>query len=191
LSQIARKCLKERFGVSRVHTRARNTQGAYVAFDGRDIQWVIAGRASGPEQEDYLTELKQEVARLGLQGRVLLPGFIANDDLGPLFRVAVALVHPAVTEGYGLVLLEAMAHALPVIAVAAAGPAEIIRHEKNDLLVPVRDPSALASAMNRLLDDPALASRLRAQAEVDVAQRSVDVMVQETVAMYRRILAAK
>jgi Glycosyl transferases group 1 len=45
-------------------------------------------------------------------------------------RDAVALVHPAVTEGYGLVLLEAMAHALPVIAVAAAGPAEIIRHEK-------------------------------------------------------------
>jgi glycosyltransferase involved in cell wall biosynthesis len=149
---------------------------------------VIAGRASGPEQEDYLTELKQEIARLGLQGRVLLPGFIANDDLGPLFRDAVALVHPAVTEGYGLVLLEAMAHALPVIA---AGPPEIIRHEKNGLLVPVRDPSALASAMNRLLEDPALASRLRAQPEVDVAQRSVDVMVQETVAVYRRILAAK
>jgi glycosyltransferase involved in cell wall biosynthesis len=151
---------------------------------------VIAGRASGPEQEDYLTELKQEVARLGLQGRVLPPGFIANDDLGPLFRDAVALVHPAVTEGYGLVLLEAMAHALPVIAVAAAGPSEIIRHEKNGLLVPVRDPSALALAMNRLLEDPALASRLRAHPEVDVAQRSVD-LVQETVAVYRRILAAK
>jgi glycosyltransferase involved in cell wall biosynthesis len=164
---------------------------AQVAHAHPDIKWVIAGGASGPEQEDYLTELKNKVALLNLHDRVLLPGFIANDDLGPLFRDAVALVHPAVTEGYGLVLLEAMAHGLPVIAAASAGPAEIIQHEKNGLLVPVRDKDALVSAMNRLLEDPALAGRLRAQADVDVAQRSVDVMVRETVAVYRRILATK
>ena len=165
---------------------------AQVAHAHPDIKWVIAGGASGPEQEDYLTKLKEKVAQLGLQDRVLLPGFIADEDLGPLFRGAVGLVRPAVTEGYGLVLLEAMAHGLPVIAAAhAAGPAEIIQHEKNGLLVPVRDKDALASAMKRLLEDSALAGRLRAQADLDVAQRSVDVMVKETVAVYRRIMAAK
>ena len=91
---------------------------AEVAHAHPDMKWVIAGGVSGPEQENYLTKLKEKVAQLGLQDRVLLPGFIADDDLLPLFRGAVGLVHPAVTEGYGLVLLEAMAHGLPVIAAA-------------------------------------------------------------------------
>ena len=64
-------------------------------------------------------------------------------------------MHPAVTEGYGLVLLEAMAHCVPGDGGGRrAGPAEIIQHEKNGLLVPVRDKDALASAINRLLEDP-------------------------------------
>jgi glycosyltransferase involved in cell wall biosynthesis len=143
---------------------------AHVAHAHPDIKWVIAGGASGPEQEDYLAGLKEKVPRPDLQDQVLLPGFIANDDLGALFRDAVGLVHPAVTECYALVLLEAMAHGLPVIAAAASGP---------------------ASAMNRLLEQPTLATRLRAQVEIDVAQRSVDVMVKDTAAVYRRILAEK
>ena len=154
-----------------------------------EIKWVLAGRATGSDQETYLQGLKEQIASAGLQDRVILPGFVADEDLPSLFRGAISLVHPALTEGYGLVLLEAMAYGAPVIAAAASGPAEIIQNERNGLLVPTRDANALALAMERLIRDPELAARLRQQASLDVNERGVDAMVERTAALYREMLA--
>jgi glycosyltransferase involved in cell wall biosynthesis len=64
------------------------------------------------------------------------------------------------TEGLGVVLLEAMNYHLPVIASGLGGITDIVLHEKTGLLVPQRDPQALADALLRIADDPALAARL-------------------------------
>jgi glycosyltransferase involved in cell wall biosynthesis len=100
----------------------------------------------------------------------------------------LGLVHPALTEGYGLVLLEAMACGLPVIASAASGPAEILRDGETGMLVPVRDADALAAAMFRLLDDSQLADQLRVSATAYVQRRGVDTMVDETLTVYNTLL---
>ena len=115
------------------------------------LKFVIAGKATGCEQKAYLDRLKSRVQRLGLEQNVVFAGFVADEDMPTLYRNAYVLVHPAVTEGYGLVLLEAMCHGTPVIAAAASGPAEIVQNERNGLLVPIKDGTALANAMLRLL----------------------------------------
>ena len=153
-----------------------------------DLKWVIAGAASGNEQKLYLAELEKQIDALGLKNQIILPGFVANSELPSLFRGAIALVHPAITEGYGLVLLEAMAYGTPVIAAAAAGPAEIVENERNGLLVPTECASTLSHAMERLITDPLLSKRLSAQASKDMEGRSLDVMVEKTIAVYRQML---
>ena len=161
---------------------------ARMANDHPQLKWVIAGRASGAEQEAYLQNVTLRIAQHGLQERVVLAGFVPDADMPALFRGAVSLVHPALTEGYGLVLLEAMAYGTPIIAAAASGPAEIIANEKNGLLVPTNDPAALAHAMTRLIDSPQLAEALRLQGSREVEAKSVDVMVARTIAIYRGML---
>lgn len=164
---------------------------AKIAGEFSDVRWVIAGKAKGEEQETYFKSLQDQVKAKGLEGRVLFPGFIRDEDLVPLFREATALVHPAVTEGYGLVLMEAMAADIPVIAAAASGPAEIITDGINGLLAPVRDPDGLAAAMKRLLTDKALAAKLRTGAAADIANRSVVAMTRDTAAIYRQMLGTR
>jgi glycosyltransferase involved in cell wall biosynthesis len=159
-----------------------------VAAAYPNLKWVIAGRATGTEQLAYLNQLTDRIRTADLGDRILLPGFVADCDMVSLFRGALALVHPAVTEGYGLVLLEAMAHRLPVIAAAASGPAGIIEDEADGLLVPVRDSDALATAMIRLIEDSSLRQRLTQQATQSVAERSVDGMLEKTLSVYRSML---
>jgi glycosyltransferase involved in cell wall biosynthesis len=160
---------------------------AKIAASHPEVRWVMAGKASGAEQEAYLERLRTKVQVLGLEGRVIFTGYVPDEEMVPLMREAIAMVHPARTEGYGLVLLEAMACRLPVLAAAASGPAGILVDDVTGLLVPVDDSDALAAGMVRLLSEPGLRERLRGAAEADVRTRSVDAMVEQTVAVYRRM----
>ncbi len=149
---------------------------------------MVAGKASGAEQQRYLDSLKSQVAQATLESRFRFLGFVSDADLAALRREAVALVHPAISEGYGLVLIEAMAVGTPVIAAAADGPAEIIHDGRTGLLVPVSDASALASAMMRILGEPSLGATLAAAAVRDVESHSIDTMVDETIHIYQTLL---
>jgi glycosyltransferase involved in cell wall biosynthesis len=162
---------------------------AEIAAEYPDIKWVFAGKASGTEQLAYLVRLTSRAKELGLEDRILFPGFIADADVVPLFREAFALVHPAITEGYGLVLIEAMACGLPVIAAGASGPREILQDGIDGLIVAPGDSSALAVAMRTLLDDPARAESLRNEASVRVQNRSLDAMVARMQNLYEQLLS--
>lgn len=164
---------------------------AEIASEYPDIKWVFAGKASGLEQLSYLDRLKARSIELGLEHRILFPGFIADADAVPLFREAFALIHPATTEGYGLVLIEAMACGLPVIAAGASGPREILHDGRDSLIVPVGDSHALAVAMGSLLREPARAEALRLQASINVQTLSLDVMVTKMRLLYDNLLASK
>lgn len=85
-------------------------------------------------------------------GRVLLhPG---STDLRPLLHQARVFALASVSEGLPNVLLEAMSCALPVVATRVGGIPDLVSHEQCGLLVPSRDPAALAAALIRLLGDP-------------------------------------
>jgi glycosyltransferase involved in cell wall biosynthesis len=84
---------------------------------------------------------------------------------------------PAVTdwkgeqEGFGMVLVEAMASDLPIVATRCGGIPDVVTDGTTGLLVPERDPGALAAAVIRLRDDPSLARRLAAAAHADLDLR--------------------
>ncbi|GGL02073.1 glycosyltransferase family 4 protein [Nocardia jinanensis] len=124
-------------------------------------------------EQDYRAELERTAAELGLP--VEFAGHI--DDPGPYFARADIAVHCSViAEPFGQVVVEAMAAGCAVVAADAGGPTEIVRPEVDGLLVPPGDPVALAAALDRLIADPALRTRLGAAAH----ERSADFGITAT-----------
>ena len=155
-----------------------------------DAVFVVAGKAAGVEQEQYLSGLHAQAKELRIEPRVVFTGFITDADLASLYRRATALVHPAWSENYGLVLLEAMAMGLPVIAAAAAGPSEIIQSNENGLLVPTKDVPGLATAILKLLEDESLRRSLAAAGAVTAASLTPRSMVQQMAAVFAGQIAS-
>ena len=101
----------------------------------------------------FAAELRREVARLGINEVVRFHGRVSDDSLERLYEESDLFVMPSHYEGYGIVYAEAMRAGLPVIAVNAGPVREIVRAGENALLVPPRDPRALAEAITRLAGD--------------------------------------
>jgi glycosyltransferase involved in cell wall biosynthesis len=118
------------------------------------IQIRVVGR--GPEW----TAVCRLHAELGLGESVALLGDLTRERLAEEYVNASAFCLPSVQEGFGIVFLEAMAAELPVVACRVAAVPEVVRDGVTGLLVPPRDPGALAAALERLVVDPALARRL-------------------------------
>jgi glycosyltransferase involved in cell wall biosynthesis len=101
--------------------------------------------------------------------RVTLHGAIARPQ--EALREMGVLVLPSDAEGFGLVLIEAMAAGVPVVATNVPGIRDVVRDGQTGLLVPPRSPAALAGAIARLAADEPLRRRLVAAAKEDVAAR--------------------
>ena len=129
-------------------------------FDGlkdrlSDWDLVIVG-----DGEDH-DLLKAQVAQAKLGDRVIFPGWIA--DMESVFRSADIFVFPSVSEGFALVLAEAMACGLPCISYdCKVGPSEIIRDGVDGVLVPVEDEAAFSTAMVGLAEAEAERRRMAA-----------------------------
>jgi glycosyltransferase involved in cell wall biosynthesis len=102
-----------------------------------------------------------EVERCGLQGRVIFPGFVADEDLPALYSAARVYAYPSTYEGFGLPLLEAYACGTPVVTSTAACLPEVAGDAA--LLVPPTDVDALAAALHQAASDEALRARLIAR----------------------------
>ncbi|MEZ5411883.1 MAG: glycosyltransferase family 1 protein [Acidimicrobiales bacterium] len=121
-----------------------------------DLHLVCTGRP-GPETP----ALERLISELALTDRVHLLGRVPADELDALYRSAAALVFPSAYEGFGNPALEAMARGCPVVATTAGALPEVVGDA--GLLVPPGRPGALAAAVARVLDEPGLAERLRAE----------------------------
>jgi glycosyltransferase involved in cell wall biosynthesis len=107
-------------------------------------------------------ELYEWVVDLGLHRQILFPG--SFDDLEDVMQAADLFVAPSPQPGISIQTLQAMAAGLPVVAIATDDNRATIEAEGEGLLVPPQDPAALDGAIRRLLDAPAVSSRLGAAA---------------------------
>jgi glycosyltransferase involved in cell wall biosynthesis len=145
-----------------------------------DARFVILGEG---ELRDHL---EKQIHEHHLEKHVLLPGF-RTDVLGCIKGFDLFAMS-SVTEGLGTSLLDAMACARPIVATRAGGIPEIVEDEVNGLLVPVRDHRALAAAIVRALNDPALRRRMGEAGLARANERfTVERMVSETASVYARI----
>lgn len=127
-----------------------------------NVRFVVAG--SGTHEE----ELKAQAAELGLMkyGRFL--GWIGDDVLHSLYRIADLTVVPSIYEPFGLVALEAMASGCPCLVADTGGLREVVPNEQVGLRFVSRDPRSLAEMAERILTDDALRDRLVVQASEHV-----------------------
>jgi glycosyltransferase involved in cell wall biosynthesis len=142
---------------------------------------IIAG---GGDLEDYLRVLASD---MGVAERVHVLG--PRKDVPALMHAVDVFVMPSIWEGFGLVLLEAMAAGRPIVASRVATIPEVVADGETGLLVPAGDPLALADALAQLAEDPDRAARMgEAGRERLRRQFSVEKMVGDTELLYRELL---
>jgi rhamnosyl/mannosyltransferase len=141
-----------------------------------------------------LPRLVEQAARLGITERVRFLGAVPGGRLRSLYKSARFLVLPSVapSEAFGMVQLESMAAGRPVISTdLKSGVPYVNQHGVTGLIVPPNSATALAAAMQTLLDDQALASALGSAAQKRVlAEFDVDRVVAEHVDLYASVLDA-
>jgi glycosyltransferase involved in cell wall biosynthesis len=125
-----------------------------------NVRFVIRSYSSDKKYERYLTDLIRE---LGVEEHFKIIREFSTYDKIPAYMVAAdVFALPSVSEGLGLVILEAMASGIPVVASRVGGVPDIIRDGINGLLVEARDVNALSEALVLLLSDTGMRKRLAA-----------------------------
>ena len=166
-------------------------KGAHTLLEGLarvagDWRLTVVGGVSDPE---YGRRLRGRVGSLDLDDRVTFTGRLPDDVVADHLARSHLLAVPSLYEGLGLVYLEAMAFGVPALATTAGGAREVVSHGESGVLVPPDDPSAVADAVRRLLDDrdrlAAMSATARAQFEAhpgwDDAAADVEALLDEVV----------
>lgn len=128
---------------------------------------ILAGAV---KDNQYHDELMRLIAQTGIGDRVEMPGFLGGEHLAREYQRADLFVLPTRSEGYGMVIAEAMRWSLPIIATTVGAVPELLEHGRTGWLIPPDDPSALADAIQALLTDEELRARL-ARAAGEASQR--------------------
>jgi glycosyltransferase-like protein len=130
---------------------------------GRGPVLAVVGGHSFQDYREYRERVLASLPGLGLRldDDVVLLGTVPDAELPGWYAAADVLAFPSTKEGWGLAVLEAMSARLPVVASDLPVFREYLRPGRDALMVPVDDAAALAAALGTVLDDDALAGRLR------------------------------
>lgn len=140
----------------------------------------------GHDDEGLRSDLESLAKRLGVERKVFFTGFMDGREA---LSAMDLFVLPSLWEGFGLVLLEAMAAGLPIIATRVTAVPEIIKHKETGLLTAPKDSSGLAKQIRYLLEHPDVSSALGCRAQEQVVEKfSVSRMVTDTVQLYEDCL---
>ena len=147
--------------------------GLWVALVGVDLE-------QGGAYEDLL---RRRARDLGLADRTVFTGY--REDVPALLEALDVFVLPSWIEGMPLVVLEAMAASLPVVATPVGGTPELVSDGETGYLVPVREPAALEEALTRLTADPELARRFGAAGRERVERNfSLEASTRRVLSLY-------
>jgi len=147
-----------------------------------DLLVILAGEGElrGP--------LEREARSLGVNSQVLFAG--PRSDVPALMRLFDVFALPSLREGLPLVLLEAMAASVPIVATSVGGNPEIVRHGATGLLVPPRDPAALAAALDQVLSNRELRASFAFEGSRDFEARfTLDRTIAAYENLYEELLA--
>lgn len=129
-----------------------------------DARLVIVGGPSGPDGAAEAARCRALAVELGVADALRWVPAQPHHALSTYYRAADVVVMPSRSESFGLVALEAAACGVPVVAAAVGGLRGIVVDGVTGMLVHTRDPADYATAVDRLLDDPALAATMGARA---------------------------
>ena len=135
----------------------------------------------------YRADCMDLVRNLGIGDRVRFEGFIPRADVDRYYAASDLFVFPSITETQGLVIQEAMMYGLPAVAIAGGGASEGIEEGVNGLIVR-NDASEFSSAVIRVMNNEALASRLTEGAARASRDRSVGAMADRVVQVYHEAI---
>jgi glycosyltransferase involved in cell wall biosynthesis len=131
--------------------------------------------------------LETRVRAAGLADRITFAGF--REDVASVMAAADLVVLPSINEGMGRVLVMAMALGKPIVATHVGGVAELLGEGEAGVLVPARDPGALAEAISTLLWDGTRAQSLGAAGRRRAPRYSAEAMLEALAQLYRDVLA--
>jgi glycogen(starch) synthase len=144
-------------------------------------RFLVAG--SGTHE----SELKKQATDLGLMEHGTFLGWIGDDVLHLLYRIADVCVVPSIYEPFGLVALEAMASGCPCIVADTGGLREVVPHGEVGLRFRTRDPEELGRMVERVLTDADLRERLVAEASEHVLRFDWSDVARRTAAIYAEL----
>lgn len=184
--------MRERFGPRMIlgagrHIYYKGFQYAVEAMKSVDGHLVIVG--DGPLR----VELEAQARQIGVETKVTFLGSVEQTELNALYAVAKVFVLPSIarSEAFGLVQVEAMANATPVVNTSLdSGVPYVSPHNETGLTVEPGNSKELADALNRLLDNHFLRERLGNAAKQRVIELfTLEEMARRTLAVYREVLA--
>lgn len=156
---------------------------AKIADEFPKARLVVVGDGS------HRAILEGETRRAGVAKRVDFLGW--REDSAELMAALDIFLMPSLWEGFGLVLLEAMSRAIPVVGSDVSAIPEVVVHGETGLLVPAADVDSMAEALRTLLGDPALRRHLGLLGEARLEDEfSADAMVRRYQTLYQSILPA-
>src|SRR5690606_20256168 len=202
-SAAQRRALKERFGIPADRTvvgfvgRIVQEKGILDLLEAfyilrkanRDVHLLVVGNTPDSER-DQLTQriLKERVAQYSLNAFVSFPGYLhpARDAIAAMDVLCL----PSSREGFGHVVAEARALGIPRVAASSRGTRRAIVDQLPGLLVEKGDIVGLSASIRRLVDDPALAQRMGAEAARRVrSEMSQDEVLNRVIGAYRRLMS--
>ena len=146
------------------------------ALPGRRLRHPRAGAA------------RRRPTTLGLMEHGTFLGWIGDDVLHSLYRIADVCVVPSIYEPFGLVALEAMASGCPCIVADTGGLREVVPHNEAGLRFRARDPEALGEMVERVLTDPELRDRLVAEGSEHVLRFDWADVAESTAEVYAELV---
>lgn len=159
---------------------------AFGAVVERHPDWTLRIYGEGPEEP----RLRRLIMRSHLYNHVFLMG--VHDRLSEQFAKGSLLAMSSRSEGFGMVLLEAMNSGLPVVSYdCPVGPREIITPERDGLLVPMGDADSLAAAIRRLIENEELRRTLGAAARKTAANYDPDVITRTWERLFAELVAGR
>ena len=173
--------------VGRINDPRKNIKMLLKAFQSvaekkKDVKLFIIG-------DEPTKDLQNELYQLSLEGRVIFKGRILDKQtFVEYYQNALFFVLPSLQEGLGIVVLEALACGIPVVATKCGGPEMVIKDGENGFLVVNNNPNQLAKAMIYLLEHPELCLKMGENARRDVCENySVEKIGKRFVEVYQEV----